>query len=374
MDIALVHRDLHQRTRGGICTLYRALAPRLTARGHRLTLITQATPHPVVVDSARVISLPRTDDPNAHRAAVAAALQRLRPDVVDCSTWEAETLTYTNIPRGDRAPVLVRGEFSAATLGAPELAAAEQQLVQRAECVIAVSHYAARDLTEAYGIEPPEVVYNGIDHHRFHPARPIPPKSGVRVCVTGDGQLVDAHPIPALLAVGESVPPFTADPFGRVRLVWVGKLTPMKGWDILEQLAFRLQHLATITAVLGHSAAFSPITQRADGLTLLHDLDDADMPQLYRSADWFLSTSRWEGFGLAITEAIACGTPALLPERLAVAPELLTTGAGYTYRDADHLAELLATRTPPPALPAAQFDWDRNAASTLRHYQQLIQV
>ncbi|MFF0488814.1 glycosyltransferase family 4 protein [Nocardia sp. NPDC004068] len=374
MHIALVHRDLHQRTRGGICTLYRALATRLAAHGHRLTLITQATPHPVVVDGARVISLRRTDDPSAHRAAVAAALQQLRPDVVDCSTWEAETLAYLNIPRGDRAPVLVRGEFSAATLGAPELAAAEQQLVQCAERVIAVSHYAARDLAEAYGVEPLEVVYNGIDHYRFHPGRPTPPESGVRVRVTGDGQLVDAHPIPALLAADEHVPPFTADPFGRVRLVWVGKLTPMKGWDVLEQLAARLQHLATITAVLGHSTAFSPITKRANGLTLLHDLDDTDMPRLYRCADWFLSTSRWEGFGLAITEAIACGTPVLLPEQLAVAPELLTTGAGYTYTDADHLAELLATRTLPPAVPAAQFDWDRNAASTLGHYQQLIRV
>lgn len=37
MRVCLVHRDIHQITRGGICTLYRALAKRLDARprGHR---------------------------------------------------------------------------------------------------------------------------------------------------------------------------------------------------------------------------------------------------------------------------------------------------------------------------------------------------
>jgi D-inositol-3-phosphate glycosyltransferase len=46
MRICLVHRDIHQVTRGGICTLYRALAKRLAAHGHQVTVITQATPIP----------------------------------------------------------------------------------------------------------------------------------------------------------------------------------------------------------------------------------------------------------------------------------------------------------------------------------------
>jgi hypothetical protein len=36
MRIALVHRDLHAVTRGGIGTLYRALAPRLRDAGHQM--------------------------------------------------------------------------------------------------------------------------------------------------------------------------------------------------------------------------------------------------------------------------------------------------------------------------------------------------
>jgi hypothetical protein len=47
MRIAVVHRDLHAVARGGVCTLYLALADALAAAGHRVALIGQDTPHPV---------------------------------------------------------------------------------------------------------------------------------------------------------------------------------------------------------------------------------------------------------------------------------------------------------------------------------------
>jgi len=70
MRICLVHRDIHQVTRGGICTIYRALAPRLAARGHDVTVITQATPHRVRAPGAKLIVLPRTSDLTGHRRAI----------------------------------------------------------------------------------------------------------------------------------------------------------------------------------------------------------------------------------------------------------------------------------------------------------------
>ena len=39
-----------------------------------------------------------------------------------------------------------------------------------------------------------------------------------------------------------------------------------------------------------------------------------DMPKLYRIADVFLSTSRREGFGLTVVEAMACRTPVVVPD------------------------------------------------------------
>jgi glycosyltransferase involved in cell wall biosynthesis len=373
MRICIVHRDIHQVTRGGICTLYRALATRLAARGHEVSIITQATPHPVRSMDAELIALPRTSDLVAHRRAVTAALVSIGPDVIDCSTWEAETLDYLQLPAPHRAPVVVRGDLSADTMGAAVLATAESDLVHRADRVIAVSAFASRDLAAAYRIPAPQVICNGVDHDRFCPGPVLAPRSGYRVTLDGDGQATQRQPVPGLLASGIQVAPWAPHPDGLPQLVWVGKTTPMKGWDRLEALTRQLRSAARITVLLGHSRARCPVT--LDGRTgpvLLQDLDDQDLPGFYRAADWLLCTSRWEGFGLAIAEALACGTPALLPADLGVAPELLCAGGGLTYQDNAHLAWILATQPRPPGRLPAEFDWDANAEATLAVYQELF--
>lgn len=372
MHIAMIHRDLHSLTRGGICTLYRSLAARLTAQGLTVTLITQETHHPVRLEGVSVLALPRTDLRAAHRQAVTEVLDHCRPDVVECSTWEAEALDYLTRPRNQRAPVLVRGEFSAATLGAPDLAADERHLVHRADRVVAVSRYAALDLADAYRIPTPTVIHNGVDRDRFRPGPASTPGSGYLVAIGDDGQATSHRSLPALLAAGHPIPPWSPDPYGRARLLWVGKITPMKGWDLLERAIHRLQDHAAVTVLLGHSRAHCPVTIAPQALTVVHDLDDDDIPGLYRSADWLLSTSRWEGFGLAIAEAMACGTPVLLPKSLGTAPELLAAGGGHTYRDTDHLARLLTERPKPVAGLPQSFDWTVNADTTAIHYRDLI--
>lgn len=367
---------LHQPKRNLGSAGYRNLAAQLTSRDVQVTLITQATPHPVRIDGARVETLPRTDDLTAHRHAVAEALTRIRPDVVDCSTWEAETHAYLHSGGADRAPVLVRGEFSAATLGAADLARDEHELVHRADRVSAVSAFATADLAAAYHIPTPAVVANGIDRTRFHPGPIIPPTGGYRITLDHNGQPDTRQPATDLFPTGEPLPPWTPDPDGRLNVVWVGKITPMKGWDTLETIIRRLRDIATVTVLLGHTRAYLPVTLDANrDVTILHDLPDTDLPSFYRAADWLLSTSRWEGFGLAIAEALACGTPVVLPDTLGTAPQLLAGGGGYRYRDPDHLATLL-TQAPRPAaarLPDA-FDWATNTEATLAIYRDLNQA
>lgn len=100
-----MHKDLHHITRGGICTLYRALAAELAHRGHHVTVVIQASSHPVIErprtpagGSMHVVTLPCTgDNPEdlaVHERRVAAALDDIRPDVAECSTWEHELLHY----------------------------------------------------------------------------------------------------------------------------------------------------------------------------------------------------------------------------------------------------------------------------------------
>lgn len=371
MHIAIVHRDLHSIGRGGICTLYRALAPLLRDAGHEVTLITQHTPHPLSESGIRVLTLPRTEDLEAHRRAVAETLVALQPDVVESSSWESETLEYLRRPAEDHAPVLIRGDLSAATMRAwPHLITAEHELLRLADAVVAVSEFAATDLATAYGIARPGVIANGVDRQRFVPGPVGPPASGQRITLAPDGHASTSR---RLDEESTAPPPWTDPQDRRHRLVWVGKTTPMKGWDHLERLVRDLTDCAHITILLGHAPALTPITLTGTetNVTIIRDLSDADLPSFYRAADYLLSTSRWEGFGLAIAEALACGTPVLLPADLGTAPELLAAGGGYTYRTGhDIRARLNQLAHPIGVLPVA-LEWGRAAAQTLAIYQTL---
>jgi D-inositol-3-phosphate glycosyltransferase len=378
MRIALVHRDLHRITRGGICTLYRALADQLAATGHHVTLITQTSPHPVQpTGRIDVVTVPRTEDLPAHRAAVATVLDTLAPDIAECSTWEAELLTYVRRPRADRAPVVVRGDLSAATMGAVGLAADEAALCQAADATVAVSRFAAADLAAAYRIPVPPVVPNGVDRRRFHPAAPHLPTTGEHLRLGTEGQVIASQPLPRLLATDTAWASYFAPnraPDEPVRLAWVGKLTQMKGYDHLARLIPALRGRAELLLVLGHGQIHHRVELDAhDHVLTVRDLDQSDLPAVYRAADYLLSTSRWEGYGLAIAEALACGTPALLPAGLAVASELLTPHVtGATWQNETDLLTLLDARPRlTGALPKA-YDWTANARTTLTLYQDLL--
>lgn len=364
MRIALVHRDLHASTRGGIGTVYRTLAERYVSAGHQVIFITQNALQPLQLPGTTTIVLPRTENLVHHRLSVSNALENLDVDVAECSTWEAELLTYLKLD--NRCPVVVRGDLSASTMGTSQaLIEAEAAIVTAADRLIAVSHFAAQDLSTAYNIPIPLVILNGVDKTQFLPGIVQSPSSGSIITLDEHGNVTAAKPI-----VTSSVlpAPWKKSP-GKKAILWVGKVTRMKGWDRLVALSHELANDASITVVLGHSPAFCPVGNTSK-LTIVQDLSTADLAGAYRAADWLLSTSRWEGFGLAIAESIACGTPVLLPSELGTSTELLTSGGGYTYENTDQIIN--AFRVPPsPVVLPESLDWDSNATRSLMLYQEL---
>ena len=111
-------------------------------------------------------------------------------------------------------------------------------------------------------------------------------------------------------------------------------------------------------------------------------VDDADLPALYTGAALFLFPSLYEGFGLPILEAMACGTPVVssnascLPEVVGQAGRLLSPmdEAGWTAVMQDLLddpverAEMVAAGF----MQARQFSWSRAGRQLLALYQEMI--
>ena len=108
-----------------------------------------------------------------------------------------------------------------------------------------------------------------------------------------------------------------------------------------------------------------------DFVHLLGFVDDADLPALYNLADLFAFPSHYEGFGIPVLEALACGAPVLctdtssLPEIAGDAARLIPTADHPALVDA--LSDLLTDETARAELaargPAQASKWTWEAAA-----------
>jgi glycosyltransferase involved in cell wall biosynthesis len=130
----------------------------------------------------------------------------------------------------------------------------------------------------------------------------VAPRTRAPVVMTGGGPL-NAH-----LFADQTCSPSTAD---EQRILYVGDPRPRKGLheyvEAVELLAARLPRIKPVIV----SKEPCPID-----LSIPHDFhllpSDAQLAELYRSSDLFISTSWGEGLGYPPLEAMTCGTPTVI--------------------------------------------------------------
>lgn len=174
------------------------------------------------------------------------------------------------------------------------------------------------------------------------------------------------------------------------RILYVGRRDPYKNLPLLvEALALvRARGIPARLQVIGPpDARYPEAPQRAASLGLEGVIDwtgyvtPEALIDAYQQADVFCLPSRYEGFGLTVLEAMACGTPVVcsnsgsLPEVAGDAARLTAIDRPEPVADAlaavlmdDALAARLAARG---LAQAARFSWDRTAQETLRAYASL---
>jgi glycosyltransferase involved in cell wall biosynthesis len=105
---------------------------------------------------------------------------------------------------------------------------------------------------------------------------------------------------------------------------------------------------------------------------------EPEMPILYNSADVFLHTSEYEGFGLPILEAMSCGIPVVVSNKASI-PEVVGPYGNMVDLDAEDAVEQFVARIlscidkgiDEEAIAQSQnFSWQRTAAETLKLYEK----
>ncbi|MEM8857347.1 MAG: glycosyltransferase family 1 protein [Chloroflexota bacterium] len=236
--------------------------------------------------------------------------------------------------------------------------------VKRATHILADSVATQNDLVELWGTpaEKITVLYSGV-HQRFQEIK--------------DHQELDQ--VRTKYGLG-------SNPY----ILAVGTVQPRKNYQMLIQafakIADRLPHSLIITG--GKGWLFDEILAEVEAQNLIGRVvftgfvDDEDLSAIYSAAEVLAFPSLYEGFGLPILEAMACGTPVInsdascLPEVAGEATIQLTPHSIDEW--SGKLAQLLEDKVLQDQLKmkgkaqAEKFSWGKSAEQLLSIYERLL--
>jgi glycosyltransferase involved in cell wall biosynthesis len=171
--------------------------------------------------------------------------------------------------------------------------------------------------------------------------------------------------------------------------LYVGKLESRKNIVRILHAFNRFRHEARDQVQLVLAGRRTPMSEGIDdamhSLKLKDDVveigyvPDEDMPALYSAAHAFVFPTLWEGFGIPVIEAMACGTP-VITSNLSSLPEVSGDAALLVdpYRVDDIAQAMLTlwldadvrkTMAARGVVNARRFSWDETARQTLEVYR-----
>lgn len=166
-----------------------------------------------------------------------------------------------------------------------------------------------------------------------------------------DATKIVVHRLGVSLAEFARTPPAPAQPAGRpLRLVFVGAMTPLKGLHYLLEAFRKLDFNAELWLVGALptdpvlKAMIANCEQSTGRLKIIGPVAQSQLNAIYNQCDVFVLPSLCDGWGMVVSQALACGLPVVVSD-MTGSKELVNPGQnGYVVKSGDvaDLAEKLA--------------------------------
>ncbi len=238
--------------------------------------------------------------------------------------------------------------------------------VEKAQQVIAVSRQTADDLINFFALPANRisVIHNGVADH-------FVPQSPATVAAFRQQQQLPER-----------------------FLLYLGTLEPRKNLPLLIRAYARWRQQASpadrnVTLVLagGKGWFYEEIFQLVQALDLTEQvhfpgfIPDVELPLWYSAAELFIYPSLFEGFGLPVLEAMACGTPVICSDIASLREVVGDSALTFAAEDERALSALIGEAISQPALradlrvhgqqQAAKFSWRQAADATCALYRNV---
>ena len=174
-------------------------------------------------------------------------------------------------------------------------------------------------------------------------------------------------------------PPFTANgpKANGDYVLTVSTLEPRKNFGRLVE-GFRRSGLDGLELRVVGGEGWGDVRVDGDRVQRLENVDDEELARLYRGAVAVVYVSLYEGFGLPVLEAMACGTPVVAPAGRPF--DEFADGIAFQVdpRDVDSIAHGLQQAVASGSQPigvrrAADFTWERMVRSHVDLYRELTE-
>lgn len=233
--------------------------------------------------------------------------------------------------------------------------------LRRADGLIAISEYTKQTLAEYLDLNPDKiyVTHLGVDQKRFRP-----------------------------LDVPETFYQRYGLHIEKPHVLYVGSEDPRKNLETLIQaFALAKQHIPDLILLKVGPAHFSQERNRlealidklaiGDSVRFFDHVPDTDLPLFYNASDVYVMPSLYEGFGLPVLEAMACGTPVICSNSTSlveIGADVCTLVEPLDVTGFAEAIQVVLTRQPEQSIidHAGKFSWEKTIRLTQQAYLKVL--